>query len=52
MADIQDFLIDLMAAHEDTPHKHFKWFSRLKPFFDHKFGRCLPKPTGENLWAK
>ena len=39
MADIQYFLIDLLAAREGASHKRFSWFVRLKPFFDHKFGR-------------
>jgi DNA-binding NtrC family response regulator len=39
MADIQHFLLDLMAAREGAAHKRFSWFARLKPFFDTKFGR-------------
>ena len=50
MADIQDFLIDLMAAHEGAAHKHFKWFARLKPFFDHKFGKGWREPD-RSFWA-
>ena len=39
MADIESYLIDLLAAREDANHKHFRWFARLKPFFDRKFGK-------------
>ncbi|MFO7684850.1 MAG: response regulator [Desulfobacterales bacterium] len=38
MADIQNFLIDLLAAREGTDHKRSRWFTRLKPVFDRKFG--------------
>jgi len=38
MADIQNFLVDLLEAREGAPHKRFSWFARLKPFFDRKFG--------------
>jgi len=39
MADIQTYLLDLLAAREGADYKHFRWFARLKPFFDRKFGR-------------
>ena len=39
MADIKTYLLDLLEAREDANHKHFRWFARLKPFFDRKFGR-------------
>ena len=39
MADIEYFLIDLIQARQDATHRHFRWFARLKPFFDSKFGR-------------
>lgn len=38
MADIQNFLLDLLEAREGAAHKRFRWFARLKPFFDRKFG--------------
>jgi DNA-binding NtrC family response regulator len=38
MADIETYLIDLIKAKQNG-RKHSKsWFSRLKPFFDQKFG--------------
>ena len=37
-ADIQTYLLDLLEAREDANHKRFRWFARLKPFFDRKFG--------------
>jgi CheY-like chemotaxis protein len=39
MADIQNFLLDLLETRESAAHKHFRWFARLKPFFDSKFGK-------------
>jgi DNA-binding NtrC family response regulator len=39
MADIETYLLDLLAAREDANHKRFQWFARLKPLFDRKFGR-------------
>jgi DNA-binding NtrC family response regulator len=39
MADIQTYLLDLLEAREDADYKHFRWFTRFKPFFDRKFGR-------------
>lgn len=39
MADIETYLLDLLEARENANHKHFRWFARLKPFFDRKFGR-------------
>ena len=39
MADIQTYLLDLLEAREAADYKHFRWFARLKPFFDRKFGR-------------
>jgi DNA-binding NtrC family response regulator len=39
MANIQTYLLDLLEARENANHKHFRWFARLKPFFDRKFGR-------------
>ena len=39
MADIETYLVDLLEAREDANQKHFRWFARLKPFFDRKFGK-------------
>jgi DNA-binding NtrC family response regulator len=39
MADIQNFLLDLLEVREGAAHKRFRWFARLKPFFDRKFGK-------------
>ena len=38
MANIQSYLLDLLEAREGADHKRSKWFLRLKPFFDDKFG--------------
>ena len=38
MANIQTYLLDLLEARQGATHKRFKWFFRLKPFFDDKFG--------------
>jgi CheY-like chemotaxis protein len=39
MANIQTYLLDLLEAREGAVHKRSKWFFRLKPFFDSKFGK-------------
>ena len=39
MADIETYLADLLEARQGSRHKRYTWFSRLKPFFDRKFGR-------------
>jgi DNA-binding NtrC family response regulator len=39
MADIRYFLLDLLAARDGALHKRYRWFNRLKPFFDQKFGK-------------
>ncbi|MGA9535674.1 MAG: response regulator [Desulfobacterales bacterium] len=38
MANIKTYLLDLLEAREGATHKRSKWFFRLKPFFDDKFG--------------
>ena len=38
MANIKTYLLDLLEAREGAAHKRSKWFFRLKPFFDDKFG--------------
>lgn len=38
IADIQTYLLDLLEAREGAVHKRSKWYFRLKPFFDDKFG--------------
>jgi DNA-binding NtrC family response regulator len=39
MTDIEYFLIDLIKACQDSSRHHFRWFARLKSFFDSKFGK-------------
>jgi len=38
MVDVEDFLIDLIKAKQAGHRKNGAWFSRLRPFFDRKFG--------------
>jgi DNA-binding NtrC family response regulator len=38
MVDIEDYLADLIKAKQAGHKKNGLWFSRLKPFFDRKFG--------------
>ena len=38
MVDIEDFLVDLIKARQAGHKKDGTWFSRLRPFFDRKFG--------------
>jgi CheY-like chemotaxis protein len=38
MADIESYLLDLLEAREGAEHKRYRWYFRLKPFFDLKFG--------------
>jgi DNA-binding NtrC family response regulator len=39
MTDIETYLLDLLEASEGASHKRFRWFARLKPFFDRKFDK-------------
>ncbi|MBW1997487.1 MAG: response regulator [Deltaproteobacteria bacterium] len=36
--EIEAILRDLIIAHEKEGDKHARWFARLRPFFDRKFG--------------
>ena len=38
MADIADFLAELLAARNQGARKSGRWFTRLLPFFDRAFG--------------
>jgi DNA-binding NtrC family response regulator len=38
LADIMVFLADIIEAREQHVEKQTKWFARLRPFFDRKFG--------------
>ena len=38
IVDIPSFLADLLEAHQGSIEKQGKWFNRLRPFFDKKFG--------------
>lgn len=38
LSEINSFLSDLLEAHQNGKGKDGRWFSRLKPFFDKKFG--------------
>ena len=38
MANIQTYLLDLLEARCGNAQKRFRWFERLMPFFDDKFG--------------
>ncbi len=38
MVDIEDYLVDLLKAKQAGRKRDGAWFSRLKPFFDRKFG--------------
>ena len=38
MSDISDFVRDILEARQKGGKKTGKWFTRLKPFFDKKFG--------------
>ena len=38
ITDIVTYLADMLKDHDKNTAKQGKWFSRLKPFFDKKFG--------------
>ena len=38
ISDISIFVKDILEAHRKGKKEHGKWFARLKPFFDRKFG--------------
>jgi DNA-binding NtrC family response regulator len=38
IADIAQHLSDIIKAHEQGTAKHGAWFTKLRPFFDKKFG--------------
>ena len=38
MTDIDHFLAELIQAHQKRGRKSGRWFSRLKPYFDKRFG--------------
>jgi DNA-binding NtrC family response regulator len=47
ITDIDLYLADIIKAREEGVEKHGKWFARLKPFFDKKFGKDWKKEHQE-----
>jgi CheY-like chemotaxis protein len=47
ITDIDIYLADIISAKEEGVEKHGKWFARLKPFFDKKFGKDWKKEHQE-----
>ena len=48
MADIQNFLLDLLEVREGAAHKRFRWFARLNPFSTASSARAGVKKTGRS----
>lgn len=49
LADIRLYVADTLSAHQQDGQKPRKWFARIKPFFDRKFGPDWLKGT-KRLW--
>lgn len=47
IADIDLYLSDIISEREEGSEKQGKWFARLKPFFDKKFGKDWKKEHQE-----
>ncbi len=51
IADISIYLSEILKARQDGIKRPGKWFSRLKPFFDKKFGPEWRKEN-EDFWRE
>ncbi|MFH1491132.1 MAG: response regulator, partial [Pseudomonadota bacterium] len=51
MTDIPVYVKDILEAHRQGIKKHGRWFERLKPFFDKKFGQGWRKKDPE-FWEE
>lgn len=51
IAEIDTFVQDIIAARGKGPEKQVKWFDRLKPFFDKKFGAGWKEQDSE-FWEE
>jgi DNA-binding response OmpR family regulator len=51
IADIAAYLAEVIQANREGREKHSTWFSRLKPFFDRKFGPDWKKKD-EAFWKE
>jgi DNA-binding response OmpR family regulator len=51
MVDIDAFLVDLLKARQNGNRKDRSWFSRLKPFFDSRFGEGWQRKDQE-FWRE
>jgi DNA-binding NtrC family response regulator len=52
--EIETFLLDILEAHESDSGKIGKWFARLEPFFEKKFGYYWKEKIkeGPDFWSK
>ncbi len=51
ISDIATYLAEIVADEEEGKEKSGKWFARLKPFFDNKFGAGWRKKH-EKFWEE
>ena len=52
--EIESFLVDILEAHQKGSKKLGKWFQRLEPFFEEKFGPYWKERLKEDpeFWKK
>jgi DNA-binding response OmpR family regulator len=52
--EIESFLVDILEAHQNGSKKLGKWFQRLEPFFEEKFGLYWKERIKEDpeFWKK
>jgi DNA-binding response OmpR family regulator len=52
--EIESFLVDILEAHQKGSNKLGKWFQRLEPFFEEKFGPYWKERIKEDpeFWKK
>ena len=52
VSEIEDFLEDILEAHEKEEKKPGKWFSRLEHYFEKKFGADWKDKTDPEFWKR
>ncbi|MGD2124561.1 MAG: response regulator [Desulfobacteraceae bacterium] len=52
ISEIETFLVDILEAHEKGRKRLGKWFARLEPYFEEKFGSDWKKRPDPEFWKK
>lgn len=52
LSEVGTFLKDILENREKDPGKLGKWFSRLEPFFEEKFGEYWKEKADPEFWRK